>query len=95
MNRIHAKLRELNLIPCAACGDRRTTRANEQYLEHILCEYEEVCLGCGRVTNYWAYGGYQFPRNRTERVARFFNSIKQRYQSWRITRAIAQPRKEN
>lgn len=95
MNRIRSKLSELNIIPCAACGGRKMTCANEQYLDHILCEHEEVCVGCGRVTNYWAYGAYQFPRTYTERVARFFDSIKYRYQAWRITRALAQSRKEN
>ncbi len=44
---------------CEHCGCTETLSANEQFLEHTVCEYDLYCQGCFRHVGFYAYGAFQ------------------------------------
>lgn len=48
----------MTLRPCSGCGGLDFENRVTDFIEHIPCEVETRCLGCGQVHLLWAYGSY-------------------------------------
>ena len=46
-------------LECGYCGCKEFKSTHEDYIEHMLCEYNEVCIKCGEIAGFWGYGSWQ------------------------------------
>ena len=53
---------------CPYCGCKEIESIAKDYIEHMVCEEQEVCTNCGKEVRYWAYGSCMYPSCRTEEI---------------------------
>jgi hypothetical protein len=53
---------------CAKCGIRTEEKTTSTHDYYLVCEYEVFCPNCKAVTNYWAYGSFQEPPTKIDKL---------------------------
>lgn len=46
---------------CVKCLDDEDYTEEMDAIGIIVCEEQLVCMGCGHIKNYWAYGSWEIP----------------------------------